>query len=220
MSNYTKCPNGHLYPNTQTACPYCPSGNATNITQPNNLDKTSITVPNNGGGGTDLNKTQITDITAKSSSGIEPTLVNGAQSASAGEAFGKPKDLNRTFIQTEEGSADGTFGEGNARPSRKITAWLISYTIDPMGVDFRIYEGTNTIGRDPENTISITEDHSISSKHVSLLCRKDRFYLKDEMTANGTFINDVDIEIGIPYELKDGDKIKIGSTILKFRTAI
>ncbi|WP_395767851.1 FHA domain-containing protein [Aquirufa sp.] len=219
MSNYTKCPNGHLYPNTETACPYCPSGNATNITQSNNLDKTSITVPNNGGGGTDLNKTQITG--GNSAGGnLDATQLFGSQAAPAGEAFGKPKDLNRTFIQTEEGSADGTFGEGNARPSRKITAWLISYTIDPMGVDFRIYEGTNTIGRDPENTISITEDHSISSKHVSLLCRKDRFYLKDEMTANGTFINDVDIEIGIPYELKDGDKIKIGSTILKFRTAI
>jgi pSer/pThr/pTyr-binding forkhead associated (FHA) protein len=40
------------------------------------------------------------------------------------------------------------------------------------------------------------------------------------MAANGTFINDSEIEVGVPYELKDGDKIKIGSTILKFRTAI
>lgn len=218
MSNYIKCPNGHLYPNTQSSCPHCPSGNSTSITQSNNLDKTSITGPMIGGGGTDLNKTQITG-SDTGGRNFDATQIFGGQQIT-GNSFGNAKDLNRTFIQTEEGFVDGSFGEGNARPSRKITAWLISYTIDPMGVDFRIYEGTNTIGRDPENTISITEDNSISSKHVSLLCRKDRFYLKDEMTANGTFINDVDIEIGIPYELKDGDKIKIGSTILKFRTAI
>jgi hypothetical protein len=60
MSTYTKCPNGHLYPNNQASCPYCPSGNSTNITQSNNLDKTSITTPSSGGGGIDLNKTQIT----------------------------------------------------------------------------------------------------------------------------------------------------------------
>jgi hypothetical protein len=216
MSNYTKCPNGHLYPNTQSACPYCPTGNSTQITQSNNLDKTSITGAT--GGTVDLNKTQITG-GGMAGGGLDSTQLFGAQ-PSSGESFGKAKDLNRTFIQTEEGSAEGSFGEGNARPSRKITAWLVSYTIDPMGVDFRVYEGTNTIGRDPENTISIPEDNSISSKHVSLLCKKDRFYLKDEMAANGTFINDAEIEVGVPYEIKDGDKIKIGSTILKFRTAI
>ncbi len=216
MNDYIKCSNGHFYGKNLANCPHCPTGNSTQVTQPNNLDRTSIT--GQTGGTVDLNKTQITGGLTDGGS-MDSTVLFGAQ-PSSGDAFGKAKDLNRTFIQTEEGSADGSFGEGNARPSRKITAWLVSYTIDPMGVDFRIYEGTNTIGRDPENTISIPEDNSISSKHVSLLCRRDRFYLKDEMTANGTYINDAEIEIGVPYELKDGDKIKIGSTILKFRTAI
>jgi pSer/pThr/pTyr-binding forkhead associated (FHA) protein len=41
------------------------------------------------------------------------------------------------------------------------------------------------------------------------------FKFKDELSTNGTFVNDEFKEEGI---LNDGDNVKIGSTILKFRT--
>ena len=58
---------------------------------------------------TDLNKTQITGGNSEGGN-LDATQLFGSQAAPAGEAFGKPKDLNRTFIQTEEGSADGSEG--------------------------------------------------------------------------------------------------------------
>jgi pSer/pThr/pTyr-binding forkhead associated (FHA) protein len=41
------------------------------------------------------------------------------------------------------------------------------------------------------------------------------FKFKDELSTNGTFVNDAFEEEG---SLKDGDTIKIGSTLFKFRT--
>jgi pSer/pThr/pTyr-binding forkhead associated (FHA) protein len=90
-----------------------------------------------------------------------------------------------------------------------------------MGLDFRIYEGNNTIGRDPENTITVASDSAISGKHVTILFRMNKFYIKDEMAVNGTFLNEELIEIGKPYELNDGDTIRLGGTSLfKFKSAL
>ena len=38
------------------------------------------------------------------------------------------------------------------------------------------------------------------------------------MSSNGTFLNEEEIEPNESPELKDGDNIKIGSTIFKFKT--
>ena len=45
-----------------------------------------------------------------------------------------------------------------------------------MGVDYRIYEGNNTIGREPGNSITITKDTTISGTHANILYKKGKFY--------------------------------------------
>jgi pSer/pThr/pTyr-binding forkhead associated (FHA) protein len=41
------------------------------------------------------------------------------------------------------------------------------------------------------------------------------------MTANGTYLNGEEMEIGKPYELKDGDDIRLGNTTtFKFKSAL
>jgi hypothetical protein len=73
------------------------------------------------------------------------------------------KDLNRTFIQGMEINDEGkNVVIETARQTRKIVGWIISYSLDAMGLDFRIYEGNNTIGRDPENTITVASDSANS----------------------------------------------------------
>ena len=89
-----------------------------------------------------------------------------------------------------------------------------------MGIDYRIYEGLNTIGRDAENTITISNDMSVSGKHISILSKKGKYYLKDEMAVNETFINNVELEVGKTYDLADGNEIKLGTTVFKFRSSI
>jgi len=108
------------------------------------------------------------------------------------------------------------------RKSRKIVGWIISFTLDEMGLDFRLYEGSNSIGRDATNNITIAKDSSISSKHAVILFRESQgFFIKDDMSANGTFLNGEELEIGKPYSLKDGDKIGFGrQTQFIFKTFI
>jgi pSer/pThr/pTyr-binding forkhead associated (FHA) protein len=49
----------------------------------------------------------------------------------------------------------------------------------------------------------------------------NKFYIKDEMAVNGTFLNEELIEIGKLYELNDGDTIRLGGTSLfKFKSAL
>ena len=226
MKGFKKCNNGHFFKEELHECPYCP--------------KTSDSGPNKN---TELSdKTQISGFTDQTSSGDDgKTQVFGSgggasqstqifgggatqstQIFGGGKSEGNKRDLNRTFIQGMEESVGGenVLAE-TPRATRKITGWIISYTLDAMGLDFRIYEGNNTIGRDPENTITIVKDTAISGKHVTILYRMGKFYLKDEMAVNGTFLNGELIEIGKPYELTDGDEISLGGTTLfKFKSAV
>jgi pSer/pThr/pTyr-binding forkhead associated (FHA) protein len=89
-----------------------------------------------------------------------------------------------------------------------------------MGIDYRIFEGNNTIGRDTKNSICITRDKTISSQHVRILYRGEKFYIKDEMTANGTYLNGEMMEVEKATPLNDGDEIKLGETVFKFKSCI
>jgi hypothetical protein len=187
-----------------------------------------------GGGGNDMDKTQVFGGGSPSSAvGDDKTQVFGSGSGGGDDktqVFGAPKkssssasktpDFSRTFIggmETEsEESTPGTKKEA-PRASRKITGWIVSFTLDPMGVDYRIFEGNNTIGRDPSNSITITKDSTISSKHANILHKKGKFWIKDEMAANGTFLNGEEIEIEKAYDLVDGDEVRLGDTVFKFK---
>jgi pSer/pThr/pTyr-binding forkhead associated (FHA) protein len=107
------------------------------------------------------------------------------------------------------------------KTSRKIIGWIISYSHDLMGMDFRLYEGNNSIGRDAENSITIKNDGGISGTHVIILYRLNKCYIRDEMASNGTFINGNLIEVGQSHELHDGDLIGLGSTTtFRYRSAL
>jgi hypothetical protein len=185
MSDFTLCENGHYFPNTMEKCPYCPHNNEEGYEE-DELDFEE---------GNSLAHTQIF--------GEAPEL-----------------DLGRTQIFTHEHSPMPTGGAspstGGERPNgRKLVGWLVSFTLDPNGVDFKLYEGRNIIGKDQACDIVIGQDPAISGKHLTILYRMGYFKFKDEFSTNGTFINDVFEEEG---NLQDGDLIKIGETILKFRT--
>jgi hypothetical protein len=187
MSDFKLCPNGHYYPDNMDDCPYCP--------------KTSQNITNMESGKTKLD------------SGDSP--VENKTKIYGGNTGGK--DLGKTKIHhTESSDAQPHFNYGQNTAGRKLTGWLVSYTIDPLGVDFRIYEGRNIIGSDPGCDIVISGDSSVSTKHLTILYRMGVFKFKDELSTNGTFVNDEFKEEGT---LNDGDNIKIGSTVLKFRTA-
>lgn len=214
MKGFKRCNNGHFYKESLEECPYCPK--SASAGESNNMDKTMISDNfENTQGNLDDTKTQIFgghgSTVTPDKTHISGTTPNTAATPS--------KDFNRTFIQGIDIDETGNPITENPRATRMITGWLISYSIDPMGVDFRIYEGNNSIGRDPGNSIVITNDVAVSGKHVTILCKKGKFFIKDEMAANGTFLNHEELEIGKPYDLNDGDTIKVANTTFKFKSA-
>ena len=129
----------------------------------------------------------------------------------------KPIDPLKTYIPVASGKE---VEKEQEQKRRRIIGWIISYEMDPFGLDFRIYEGKNSIGRDHSNDITIIED-SVSSKHALILYRNGKIFLRDEMSSNGTYINGEEILPDTPVKLKDGDVIVFGVGKAKFifRTA-
>ncbi len=92
-------------------------------------------------------------------------------------------------------------------------AYLIVLTGEGVGSMFRI-EGESVIGRSASTTIRLNDD-GVSRRHARLLQKGTQVILEDLKSANGTFVNDE--QVSGERILKDGDKIRIGSTtILKF----
>ncbi len=98
---------------------------------------------------------------------------------------------------------------------RKLVAWIVSYKMNPYGTDFRIYEGRNTIGRGKENDITLF-DETVSQKHAVILFRNNRFFLADEMSANGTYLNGEEVFPDEKKRLRDGDVITFGKGKAEF----
>jgi len=186
MGEFKLCNNGHYYDDALAECPFCPKTSKTN--QPMDLDKTRI---DEGDKPLD-DKTQIF-------------------SGNANTNLGKTQIFSGNASQDEP-----QFNDQKNSAGRKLTGWLVSFTMDPLGVDFRLYEGRNIVGSDPQCDIVISNDSSVSGKHLTILYRMGVFKFKDEFSTNGTFVNEEFVEEGT---LNDGDTLKIGNTVFKFRTA-
>ncbi|HVE85757.1 MAG TPA: GGDEF domain-containing protein, partial [Myxococcales bacterium] len=82
-----------------------------------------------------------------------------------------------------------------------------------MGRMFKIDRPEVTLGRSTEATFQV-EDDGISRKHAKVIQDPVGYSLMDLGSTNGTFLNGARVRVA---ELKDGDKIQIGSnTVLKF----
>jgi len=99
---------------------------------------------------------------------------------------------------------------------RKLIGWLVTFDLNPNGTDYRLYEGKNLIGSSPACDIIISSP-SVSKKHCTILFRHidNKLIIKDELSTNGTFVNEVLIDENII--LKNEDIIKVGNISLKLK---
>ena len=68
-----------------------------------------------------------------------------------------------------------------------------------------------TIGRDPENLLTI-DDIEVSRKHAGISFLNQEFFLEDFQSTNGTFLNGKKIKK--PEKLESGDLITFGETVV------
>jgi len=81
-----------------------------------------------------------------------------------------------------------------------------------LGKRFSLVDGEVRIGRGIENSVVLHSD-SISRQHARIEIRSGVYHLVDMHSTNGTYVND---ELVQRCQLRRGDQIKIGDTILKF----
>jgi pSer/pThr/pTyr-binding forkhead associated (FHA) protein len=73
-------------------------------------------------------------------------------------------------------------------------------------------EQETTIGRSPDCGIFL-DDVTVSRKHAVLVNRDGAFFIEDQGSLNGTFVNRKRVESA---ELEDGDELQIGKYRLTF----
>jgi len=95
----------------------------------------------------------------------------------------------------------------------KIVGWLITYSKNRDGVDFRLRIGHNRVGAHPACDI-VVDDDTVSGSHAVIVYRDGRCLIKDDLSRNGTFVNGV--EITEARTLQNYDQIRVGNTTLTF----
>jgi pSer/pThr/pTyr-binding forkhead associated (FHA) protein len=82
------------------------------------------------------------------------------------------------------------------------------------GETFAAFNGGTTIGRSPDCPVFL-DDVTVSRKHAVVLERDGHWFIEDQGSLNGTFVNRRRVESA---ELSDGDEIQIGKYRLTFLT--
>ena len=100
--------------------------------------------------------------------------------------------------------------EGDQAPQ----AYVICIAGPQVGKMFKLAGAELIIGRSHEANVQLQET-SISRAHARLFGSGNQVFVEDLKSANGTYLNGQ--KLAFPQQLRDGDKITIGSTtILKF----
>jgi hypothetical protein len=195
MSDFKKCEKGHYYQGEN--CPYCPS----EIPKDNTFFDSGVE----------------DDITYAPGFGPVEPLIGGVI---VGEMIGyyRPPLSGKIGKETIIPGLTHPYRPNGGGLTRKLVGFLISYTLDPLGMYFPLYEGRNLIGRDNDCKI-VVDDLSMSYKHATLLFKNNIYHIKDELSTNGTFINNEDIFEEV-CKLNDGDIIRMGNTTFKFITSL
>ena len=221
MKGFKQCSNGHWYKNDLTQCPFCKGkatpGNADpTITKGGNTEETRVppamqnAPPYNK---MDSNKTELIqeDSPAPRMSGNIPN----ANMNMGHDTTDRTQFVEEIEVETGSGHVEI---QKESRSSRRLVGWLVTYSIDPLGIDFKIYEGRNVVGRSADCNITVN-DKTMSGTHATILFRADKYKIKDELSAHGTFVNGEDIETDA-IDLHDGDVIAMGETMFLFKSSL
>ncbi|HEX7734919.1 MAG TPA: FHA domain-containing protein [Ktedonobacteraceae bacterium] len=75
------------------------------------------------------------------------------------------------------------------------------------------------IGRAPSSDILLSKDKLTSRRHATIRYENGGYFLSDERSANGTFVNGQQLEEKTPYKLQNGDRVAIGEYEMVFHAA-
>jgi len=83
--------------------------------------------------------------------------------------------------------------------------------------DYTLDKAEMSIGRAPNSDILLSKDKLTSRRHATILYENGQYLIRDERSANGTFVNSQQLEQMVTRGLNDGDQIGIGEYELLFK---
>ncbi|HOJ93084.1 MAG TPA: FHA domain-containing protein [Dictyoglomaceae bacterium] len=92
-------------------------------------------------------------------------------------------------------------------------AYLIVRHGGERGKDFKIIKNETTIGREPENDITLIHP-TVSRFHAKIIQNDGKYFIEDINSANGTLVNGIKVAREL---LHDGDIIQVGDVVLVFK---
>lgn len=98
------------------------------------------------------------------------------------------------------------------RPAQPVSACVVVIHGESLGQRLELGEQVVVIGRSPDAELQINH-RSISRQHCRIWREANGFRIRDLDSTNKTFLNEQPI---LEAELRDGDHIGIGESILKF----
>jgi pSer/pThr/pTyr-binding forkhead associated (FHA) protein len=99
---------------------------------------------------------------------------------------------------------------GRSRPPRSLVV------TDERGVKGQSYrlDGSVRVGRADDCEVRLSDTY-VSSEHARLYERDGTWYVEDLGSTNGTYVNQR--RITGPAELRAGDRVRVGKTVLELR---
>lgn len=122
--------------------------------------------------------------------------------------------MGKDLFHQETGifSADDDMG---TLKNAKINASSGAPRLEVRGQSKSLSNKAISIGRDKSNQLIIA-DTKVSRYHAIVSFENEEAYIKDTDSSNGTFINGKQIDPGRKIKLNNGDKIKVGNTVIIF----
>lgn len=214
------CPNGHVMDPSWSECRYCtPSAKSGGVKGQTLVEAEGGESPAPGGfvkGATLLEEpvsghgTKGRTLVEGSGGQVEGASLKGQTVVDTGGP-GTGGSKKRTVF--DPGLADGKTAAPQQLP--KLVGWLVTFSLDPSGTDFRLREGRNVIGADPDECdLVIKNDDSVSGQHAVVMFREGQFQIRDNDSTNGTYVNGRDIFGEGAVMIQNLDRIRLGNVEL------
>ena len=105
-----------------------------------------------------------------------------------------------------------------AMPTQVLASLIVRGSDGHLREVYPIGPQTTSLGRGKHSGNEIVlADGMVSKRHAALLYENDRFFVRDEGSTNGTFLNGVRLSPGQARPLEPGDQILLGETTLIYR---
>jgi pSer/pThr/pTyr-binding forkhead associated (FHA) protein len=121
-------------------------------------------------------------------------------------------------------SVEPTQREGEMAPTQAATMdkianparFVLRSEMGNVLQEFPLEKQEISIGRAPNSDILLSKDKLTSRRHATVHYENGQYVLRDERSANGTFVNGQQLEEMTPRVLQDGDHVGIGEHELTF----